>query len=111
MLARIDLQHFKCFALLKLPLRPLTLLSGANASGKSSVLQALVLLHQTVREHEMVHAWPTRLMLNGEAMRLGAAAAKTCRRAQTSMRNGGTIVSRCNVSIHRTMATMGGRGL
>ncbi len=70
MLARIDLRHFKCFALLKLPLRPLTLLSGANASGKSSVLQALVLLHQTVREHE----WSPRLMLNGEAVPLGAAA-------------------------------------
>ena len=70
MLTRIDLQHFKCFDILKLPLRPLTLLSGANASGKSSVLQALVLLHQTMREHE----WSTRLMLNGAAVRLGTAA-------------------------------------
>ncbi len=70
MLRRIDLRHFKCFAELKLPLCPLTLLSGANASGKSSVLQALVLLHQTMREQE----WSTRLMLNGEAVRLGSAA-------------------------------------
>lgn len=46
---------------------PLTLLSGSNASGKSSALQALVLLHQTMREHE----WSTRLMLNGAAIRLG----------------------------------------
>jgi len=45
------------------------LLSGANASGKSSVLQALVLLHQTMREHE----WSTRLMLNGGAIQLGTA--------------------------------------
>jgi predicted ATPase len=30
-------------------------------------LQALVLLHQTMREHE----WSTRLMLNGEAIKLG----------------------------------------
>lgn len=67
MLTRIDLQHFKCFKLLKLPLAPLTLLSGSNASGKSSVLQALVLLHQTMREHE----WSTRLMLNGSSIRLG----------------------------------------
>ena len=70
MLTRIDLRHFKCFASLKLPLRPLTLLSGANASGKSSVLQALVLLHQTMREHE----WSSRLMLNGATVRLGTAA-------------------------------------
>lgn len=67
MLTRLDLQCFKCFELLKLPLGHLTLLSGANASGKSSVLQALVLLHQTMREHE----WSTRLMLNGEAIKLG----------------------------------------
>ena len=70
MIRRIDLRHFKCFTLLKLPLCPLTLLSGANASGKSSVLQALVLLHQTMREHE----WSSRLMLNGSAVRLGTVA-------------------------------------
>jgi len=69
-LRRIDLRHFKCFTLLKLPLCPLTLLSGANASGKSSVLQALALLHQTMREHE----WSSRLMLNGSVVRLGAVA-------------------------------------
>ena len=71
MLQRIDLQFFKCFALLKLPIGPLTLLSGANASGKSSVMQALVLLHQTIRDHE----WSTRLMLNGTSIRLGTASA------------------------------------
>lgn len=70
MLTRLDLQHFKCFELLRLPLGPLTLLSGSNASGKSSVLQALVLLHQTMREHE----WSKRLMLNGAAIRLGTVA-------------------------------------
>ncbi len=67
MLDRLDLQFFKCFQQLKLPLRPLTLLSGSNASGKSSVLQTLVLVHQTIREHE----WSTRLMLNGDAIQLG----------------------------------------
>ena len=61
MLTRLDLRFFKCFELLRLPLGSLTLLSGGNASGKSSVLQALVLLHQTMREHE----WSTRLLLIG----------------------------------------------
>ena len=70
MLTRIDLRHFKCFETLKLPLRPLTLLSGGNAAGKSSVIQALALLHQTMREHE----WSQRLMLNGSAVRLGTVA-------------------------------------
>lgn len=71
MLQQIELQFFKCFALLKLPVGPLTLLSGANASGKSSVMQALVLLHQTIRDHE----WSTRLMVNGTSIRLGTASA------------------------------------
>jgi predicted ATPase len=68
-LTRLDLRHFKCFERLQLPLGRLTLLSGTNASGKSSIMQALALLHQTIREHE----WSTRLMLNGVAVRLGIA--------------------------------------
>jgi predicted ATPase len=67
MISQIELRYFKCFELLKLPLAELTLLSGSNASGKSSILQALVLLHQTMREHE----WSTRLMLNGDTLKLG----------------------------------------
>jgi predicted ATPase len=67
MLNRLDLKNFKCFERLPLALAPLTLLSGTNASGKSSALQTLVLLHQTIREHE----WSTRLMLNGKSIKLG----------------------------------------
>jgi len=70
MINRLYLENFKCFELLKLPLCPLTILSGSNASGKSSALQALVLLHQTMREHE----WSTRLMLNGSALKMGTVA-------------------------------------
>ena len=69
MLNLLELHSFKCFELLRLPLAPLTLLTGLNASGKSSVLQAIVLLHQTMREHE----WSTRLVLNGAGVRLGTA--------------------------------------
>ncbi|MBC2695886.1 MAG: AAA family ATPase, partial [Desulfobacteraceae bacterium] len=67
MITQLDLHFFKCFEILRLPIAPLTLLSGSNASGKSSVLQAFVLLHQTIREHE----WSRRLMLNGKSIRLG----------------------------------------
>ena len=67
MIYQLELNTFKCFELLKLPLGPLTLLCGTNASGKSSVLQAIVLLHQTMRDHE----WSTRLMLNGSLTKLG----------------------------------------
>jgi predicted ATPase len=69
-ISQLNLRLFKCFEYLKLPLAPLTLLSGSNASGKSSALQALALLHQTMLEHE----WSTRLMLNGSAIRLGTVA-------------------------------------
>lgn len=68
MLNQIKLSNLKCFERLLLPAAPLTLLTGPNASGKSSVLQALVLIHQTMREHE----WSTRLALNGASIRLGA---------------------------------------
>lgn len=67
MLSVVELHSFKCFEQLRLPIAPLTLLTGFNASGKSSVLQALALLHQTMNEHE----WSTRLMLNGSTVRLG----------------------------------------
>ncbi len=67
MITRVELALFKCFKLLRLPFEPLTLLSGANASGKSTVLQGLVLLHQTILEHE----WSTRLQLNGSEIQLG----------------------------------------
>lgn len=70
MLIQLELRSFKCFELLRLPLAPLTLLTGLNASGKSSVLQALVLLHQTIREHE----WSSRLALNGTGVRMGMVA-------------------------------------
>lgn len=67
MLTRVELSYFKCFEHLGLPLAPLTLLTGLNASGKSSVFQALALLHQTMREHE----WSHRLSLNGSSVCLG----------------------------------------
>jgi len=66
-LTRLDLEQFKCFQRLKLPLGRLSVLSGSNASGKSSVLQSLGLLHQTIREQE----WSTRLLLNGGELHLG----------------------------------------
>lgn len=69
MLTAIEIESFKCFERLVLPLRPLTLLSGRNASGKSTVLQALVLLHQTAVEAE----WSAELRLNGSLIALGTA--------------------------------------
>ena len=69
MLSQIELRLFKCFEHLLLSLAPLTLLTGPNASGKSSVLQSLVLIHQSIRENERA----LRLTLNGSGVRLGRA--------------------------------------
>jgi predicted ATPase len=67
MISSIHLEHFKCFADLRLPLAPLTLLTGVNAAGKSSAIQPLVLLHQTVIENQLSKS----LVLNGPLLRLG----------------------------------------
>jgi predicted ATPase len=61
MLTEVHIEHFKCFEALRLQLRPLTLLTGVNSGGKSSVIQALTLLSQTLAERE----WGRRLLLQG----------------------------------------------
>jgi len=70
MLKEIELGYFKCFERTALPLSPLTVLTGTNASGKSSVFQSLVLLRQTMRVDE----WSKRLYLNGVDLELGTVA-------------------------------------
>lgn len=47
MLSKIDFENFKCFNEESLELRNVTVLAGANASGKSSVIQALLLWNYT----------------------------------------------------------------
>ncbi len=61
------LEQFKCFGTLNLPLAPLTLLSGWNSSGKSSILQSMAILHQTSIESE----WTKSLILNSSTVSLG----------------------------------------
>jgi predicted ATPase len=48
MLKRIFLENFKSWRTLDIQLAPLTLLFGTNNSGKSSILQALLVLKQTL---------------------------------------------------------------
>ena len=47
MLKNIGLSNFKCFANLEIECAPLTLLCGMNGMGKSSVMQALLVLRQS----------------------------------------------------------------
>lgn len=71
MITEIKLRNFKCFEFLELPLGPLTILSGTNSAGKSSVLQALLLLRQTAL-HQQLRQQQTAV-LNGELVQLGRA--------------------------------------
>src|SRR5437868_4684804 len=48
MLTKMRLGNFKSWKDLDIDLAPITLLFGKNSSGKSSILQALLLLKQTV---------------------------------------------------------------
>ena len=50
MIKSVEIKNFKCFDNLRLPLSKLTILAGANASGKSTVMQALLLAKATSRE-------------------------------------------------------------
>jgi predicted ATPase len=70
MLRSIHIASFKCFEHLDLELKPLTLLSGVNGGGKSSVIQSLVLLAQTLSERE----WGKTLLLEGPELALGSVA-------------------------------------
>lgn len=67
MLREVFISGFKCFEDLALPLGQLTLLSGVNGVGKSSVIQALVLLAQTFELRE----WGRGLLLEGPQLALG----------------------------------------
>ena len=49
MLRRIGLQNFKSWRELDIELAPITLLFGANSSGKTAILQSLLMLKQTAR--------------------------------------------------------------
>lgn len=68
MLDRIHLQNFKCFEQLTLPLPRLTLLTGFNASGKSTALQPLLLMAQTLR----MGGSNANVALNGPLVQLGS---------------------------------------
>ena len=79
MLRNIKLKNFKCFEQLDLDCRPLNLLCGLNGTGKSSVLQALLVLRQSFETGKLRDGEPDdslgipadQLILNGERINLG----------------------------------------
>lgn len=68
MITSVRLQNFKCFADKTIALRPLTMLTGQNGTGKSSIIQSLLLLRQSA----LAGMLPTKgLLLNGDLVSLG----------------------------------------
>ena len=66
-LRRIELRDFKSVARASVDLRPLTVVVGANSSGKSTLLQSILAITQAVRSGTSTAEFP----LNGEFVRLG----------------------------------------
>ncbi|MFF0681840.1 DUF3696 domain-containing protein [Streptomyces tendae] len=82
MIDRLTLTNFKAFQHAEIPLGPLTLLTGLNSSGKSTVMQALALLRQSNMAGSLTNPWRfiengihipgmDGLLLNGELVGLG----------------------------------------
>lgn len=67
MLERIDLHNFKSAHDLPVKLAQLTVLAGLNGSGKSTILQALALLRQSLQVGKEIQ----ELVLRGSLVRLG----------------------------------------
>ncbi len=76
MITKLGIQGFKCFKDQEIKLGRLTLLAGANATGKSTVIQALLLLRQSVKD-----ATIDELVLNGNLINIGTAEDALCTRS------------------------------
>ena len=70
MLRTLRLQNYKCFEDQQIEFKTLTLLSGLNGTGKSSVIQSLLLLRQSYQQQLLRE---TGLALNGELVHIGTA--------------------------------------
>lgn len=51
MIDAVKISNFKCFSNIDIPLNGLTIMAGANGNGKSTVIQALLLLRKTIEEN------------------------------------------------------------
>ncbi|AKG21400.1 AAA family ATPase [Calothrix sp. 336/3] len=70
MISSLTLTNFKPFKYQSLVFKPLTLLSGLNSTGKSSVLQSLLLLRQSFQKGLLKEKI---LFLNGDLINIGTA--------------------------------------
>ncbi len=68
MVNSINFKNYKAFKTGALQIKPLTILLGANSSGKSSILQLILLLEQTLNLQE---PYDSAIKLNGKYINLG----------------------------------------
>lgn len=68
MIRKIGFSNYKAFDKDEIELKPITILLGANSSGKSSLLQLLLLIEQTVNTER---GYESALKLNGKYVGLG----------------------------------------
>ena len=69
MVQSIGLRNFKCFRELELKLAPITLLAGLNGMGKSSAVQAILLIYQSFESGDLPAG---QLLLGGDLVDLGS---------------------------------------
>jgi len=70
MISQIRIRRFKCFDDLTVPFANITVLAGNNGTGKSTVLQALLLLRQAHVSGSLISK---RIPLNGDLVKIGTA--------------------------------------
>ena len=69
MITSLRIRNFKCLADTgRLSIKPLTFLVGPNSSGKTSIIQSLLLLRQTVESRDLKNP----LSINGQYVQLGS---------------------------------------
>lgn len=79
MIASISLHNFKCWANETVPLGALTLVTGLNGVGKSTLLQSLLVLRQSYEQGLLAEG---RLAINGDLVTLGTGRDAFCEYAE-----------------------------
>lgn len=77
-LSHVALHNFKCWADETIPLGALTLLTGLNGAGKSSLIQSLMVLRQSHQQGLLAQG---ALAINGEIVTIGTGADAFCEQA------------------------------
>lgn len=80
MLKTIQLTNFKCFKSKTIEIKPLTILSGLNSMGKSTIIESLLVLRQSYLHESTINNF--KLMVNGEYGKLGRGSDILCDNAE-----------------------------